>query len=333
MLPLYLYVYLCAMTHEHPLHTCRLLRSVPSARAAAAVVLLFAFAVLHPSSVSACPAGRSTIIKVNRPTLDDILQAGLDYHRQDDRVTLRFPGENVSAERAMAGIVRRPELGENASFTCRVPTGSDWRSVTWLHQDRTVFAKGHPSPVADGQQYVFRRDNDTMTFVILNVSLQSSGAVVCLDAAMHDPNRDPILQRYSLWPSVLLAADVFDPPMAPQTVQEGEHVRFFCSLRLPVAQRVLDHLLRQHVIWRHNGRVLWAPAEERYASRLPAGWTGPDTSKAGEVANRSGGTARGVFHFHEPVQADSGTVECWFRPHGGLDEWVVQSAQFRVHRK
>ncbi|XP_055344348.1 uncharacterized protein LOC129592360 [Paramacrobiotus metropolitanus] len=174
-----------------------LLRSARIARVVR--VFFFMTAALRPGS--ACLAGRSTCSHPG-PSWKDILPDALDHRRQGGQVMLQFPGDNASE--AAAQIVRRPRLGESVSFTCRVPAGSDWRSLSWLHRQRTVYTDGQPLPVSDGQQYAFRRDNDTLTFTIANVSLQSSGALMCVDESVYDQYGDTVtLQRYSLWPKVM----------------------------------------------------------------------------------------------------------------------------------
>ncbi|XP_055351436.1 uncharacterized protein LOC129597783 [Paramacrobiotus metropolitanus] len=113
--------------------------------------------------------------------LNNMLAEAMLNNRQDDRVIL---AQLAMSDGVTDSVVYRPRLGEDATFMCDVPAGSDWRDVSWVHQDRTIFEAGRalPLPVEDvsGQAYNFSRVNDTLFLVVVNVSMRSGGSIQCI---------------------------------------------------------------------------------------------------------------------------------------------------------
>ncbi|XP_055352223.1 uncharacterized protein LOC129598376 [Paramacrobiotus metropolitanus] len=286
------------------------------------------------------PAPRITqLSRKTGPDLNDMLADAWLKNRQDDRVTL--PQLAVS-DFVTDSAVQRPRLGEDATFQCEVPVGTDpdGRAVSWLHQDRTVFQAGRALPVEGSHRYNLTRVGSTLFFTVLNVSLASSGAVLCV-AAPSGPAYAPrprVLQRYTLLPLVTRRDDVFAAPDAPAvTATEGGPVTVPCSIRLPFPEGIFLNR-RQHVLWRHNGRVVYGPSEAPYGALISA--TGlPQASVMAvhpndtQPTNRPGQLTDDQYTMHAVTLADAGHVECWFRPHQGLHEWIVQSTKLTVFAK
>ncbi|XP_055340907.1 uncharacterized protein LOC129589989 [Paramacrobiotus metropolitanus] len=128
--------------------------------------------------------------------LNDVIEEGLRSYRQDDRVTLTFP----SSPPVTDGVLRRPRLGEDVRLECYIPPGRDWRNITWLHQDRTIFEAGRiAAGIPNGQQYRLALSSPTQTLTIVNVTLQASGTVRCMDTA--SSTQPTIITQYTLRPS------------------------------------------------------------------------------------------------------------------------------------
>ncbi|XP_055345392.1 uncharacterized protein LOC129593205 [Paramacrobiotus metropolitanus] len=285
---------------------------------------------------------------------------------EDDMVTLQFPNTATTpSSSSPSGSVLRPHLGNTVSFWCPVPVGGHSSRISWTVQGRTVFERGQPVALPASQphsHYEFAQlDDGTAVLRIRNVSLASSGEIVCrLDEAAKKTE----LRRFTLIPRVTQASEVFveDLPPSQETVTGGTF-NISCRVRLPLAPEVVENV-RHHFMWRHLGRLLNAPAEEPYTTHLPASWTrtANDTrtvvdlwgrpivnvtrgsplahavarlfrtavSNSGINVNAPGA----VFAFHlnstDADQGDIGPVECWFRPHRNLHEWIVQSTYLNV---
>ncbi|XP_055354329.1 uncharacterized protein LOC129599978 [Paramacrobiotus metropolitanus] len=280
------------------------------------------------------------------PDLNDMLAEAWLKNRQDDRITLTqlAPSDTVTDS-----LVYRPRLGENVSFPCEVPAGSDVRNMAWLHQDRTVFEAGRPLAVpADdltGRLYRFLQLNNTLLFQVLNVSLASSGSVQCVALpsapAAYAP-RPRVLQRYMLLPLITRRSDIFAPTDPTHlTAIEGDPLDVPCDVRLPLPEGLLLNA-RNHVIWRHNGRVVLGPSEAPYGAIMPTSGLMPDLEDtASSMANstdtpfinRPGRLIPGRSRFEAIAVTDAGHIQCMFRPHQGLHEWIVHTTTLRVLAK
>ncbi|XP_055345302.1 uncharacterized protein LOC129593137 [Paramacrobiotus metropolitanus] len=283
---------------------------------------------------------------------------------EDDMVTLQFP-PSATTPSSSPGSVLRPHLGNTVSFWCPVPVGGHFSGISWTVQGQTVFERGQPVALPASQphsHYEFAQlDDGTAVLRIRNVSLASSGEVVCrLDEAA----RKTELRRFTLIPRVTEASEVFVEGLPPkQRSVVGGNFNISCRVRLPLAPEVAENV-QHHFMWRHLGRLLDAPAEEPYSSHLPASWTrtANDTRTVVDLLGRPiVNVTRGsplahsvadlfrtavsnsgirdnapgaVFAFHlnstYADQGDIGPVECWFRPHRHLHEWIVQSTYLSV---
>ncbi|XP_055329193.1 uncharacterized protein LOC129581918 [Paramacrobiotus metropolitanus] len=282
---------------------------------------------LHLST--GCPPQQSAPANLN-----DMLAEAMLHHRQDDRIVLKGlpPSDSVTDS-----VVSRPRLGEDAAFNCSVPADADWLDVSWRHQDWTVFEAGEPFPLPEedttGQTYAFRRVNRTLFLVVRNVTLRSSGSVLCVLYPFS--GRQRILQRFQLLPDITRRTDVFAGPDAPYlTVTEGEAVTLQCSIRLPVPEKILWYLL-DHLMWVHHGRIVQGPAEAPYGLPQPTG-EGPRAVEPYYIipANNSPGI---LLHSRLLLRAvaltDAGCVQCLFRPHQHIHEWIVSTTTLRVSPK
>ncbi|XP_055357760.1 uncharacterized protein LOC129602683 [Paramacrobiotus metropolitanus] len=256
--------------------------------------------------------------------LNDILEEGLRSQRQEDRVTLTFPPSNPPES-----LLRRPRPGEDASFDCQVPAAKDVRSIAWLHQNRPIFEGGRVVPrKTGGQQYRFSISSPTFTLTIVNVTLQSSGTVVCVDAVPrphYSPEPPMVFTQYTLLPLVSRASEVLVPvPMAQQSARAGQNLTIPCNVRLPLSDAVVDNF-RNHFMWRHNGQVVYAPTEPPYAALWPTGLRRPYLTLFDRFESYRPGATASFYMTLESTTADvNGYVECWFRPHAAVHEWIVQ---------
>ncbi|XP_055342427.1 uncharacterized protein LOC129590982 [Paramacrobiotus metropolitanus] len=250
-------------------------------------------------------------------------------NRQDDRVIL--PGM-VPSNIVTDSVVYRPRLGEDAAFNCSVPAGVDWRHVSWLHQDRTVFRDGQPVPVENTtrQKYNFTHVNLTLIFVVPNVTMRSGGSVQCIiepSGHVYMPHRR-VLQRYQLLPLITHRSDVFAALDAPYvTATEGETVTVQCSIRLPLPEGIAMNL-DNHMMWVHRGRIVSGPWEEPYGLPMPTG----ENFESGftEFTNNPGQLVHAQLHFRNVTQADGGYVQCLLRPHQGIHEWIVKTTTLLI---
>ncbi|XP_055337046.1 uncharacterized protein LOC129587360 [Paramacrobiotus metropolitanus] len=267
-----------------------------------------------------------------------MLAEGLLNNRLDDRITLTrlAPAPSVADS-----VVYRPRLGDNVTFSCSVPAGVDPHHVSWLHQDQLVFQAGQPVPLPEddttGQTYAFARDNHTLFFTVLNVTLRSGGSVHCVavpSAPVYTPHRR-VLQRYMLLPLVTRRSDVFanEPPYL--TATEGECLIVSCSIRLPLPDGIFRNMAN-HFMWRYHGRITKGPAEAPYGALMPPGDLGkvsrppnPDFNST----NSPGQLMRYGYRLREITAADAGQVQCWFRPHREIHEWVFQTTTLVVFAK
>ncbi|XP_055347890.1 uncharacterized protein LOC129595013 [Paramacrobiotus metropolitanus] len=264
--------------------------------------------------------------------VDDIIAEGL-RHQVDDLVVLPFDHSPGTAGALPwpaydPEALQRPHLGGNVTFSCVLPPGTPSNAVSWLHQDRVVFERGQPVPEQDGQEYSFSHVDTLMLFRISHISFLSSGSVACVNTVDSLP-----IKRYTLLPRVTRATQVFQTPMPDQRVTEGDTLIISCALRLPLSPQVIKNdLLQNHVMFRHNGRLLYWPDEAPYGLLRPHGPLVDGKKNGALEVNRA---IRSPF----VVQADvpnisavsgTGTAECWFRPHAGLHEWIVQKAMVVV---
>ncbi|XP_055352882.1 uncharacterized protein LOC129598830 isoform X2 [Paramacrobiotus metropolitanus] len=257
------------------------------------------------------------------------MEEGLRQPRQDDLVVLQFDhrGEGAYSPEGL----ERPPLGDNVTLVCQLPHGKDWHEVSWLHRERVVFERGQPVPVEDGQEYSFSHLYNVLFFHIRNVSFLASGAVTCLDTVNNLP-----IKRYSLLPKVTRASQVFHTPMPNQLLTEGDTLTLTCQLRLPLSpEAVKNNFTLNHVMVRHKGRLLTLPAEAPYSVRpssrpLPA--ENVEAYESAKFLNRAFVSPVSLTYFvpHLTVANDRGQAECWFRPHAGLHEWIVQTALITV---
>ncbi|XP_055339343.1 uncharacterized protein LOC129588945 [Paramacrobiotus metropolitanus] len=271
------------------------------------------------------------------------------HHRQDDRIVL--PGlapHHIVTE----SVVYRPRLGEDVTLHCQVPGSVGWHHVSWLHQDWTVFAAGQPQPLpvmdTTGQSYRFDRVNNTLIFVVLNATMRSGGVVECvIDPAVDQiyTTRRRVLRRFLLLPLITHRGDVFAASDTPYlTATEGERFVVQCSIRLPIPIGILENL-RNHVMWVHHGRVVQGPWEKPYGSAreipdpddnemMPS--TGnPPRVKSGhsEFINSPGQLVHAELYFTAVTLANEGFIQCLFRPHQDIHEWIVQSMTLLVFPK
>ncbi|XP_055351800.1 uncharacterized protein LOC129598079 [Paramacrobiotus metropolitanus] len=274
------------------------------------------------------------------PDLNDMLAEVMLNSRQDDRIVL---AQLAPSDAVTDSMVYRPRLGEDAAFRCEVPAGSDGREVSWLHQDRTIFEAGLPVPltVADttGPTYNFSRVHNTLILLVLNISMGSGGSVRCV-ATSSGPaymSRPRVLQHYMLLPLITRRSDVFaEPEVSYVTATEGESVTVPCNIRLPLPEGIFANM-RNHVIWRHNDRVVYGPSEAPYGFLI----SNTGIPQAIEIAhpndtqpaNRPGHLVSDAYNFPAVTLAAAGQVQCLFRPHQGIHEWIVQSTKLVVFAK
>ncbi|XP_055339359.1 uncharacterized protein LOC129588950 [Paramacrobiotus metropolitanus] len=170
---------------------------------------------------------------------------------------------------------------------------------------------------------------DTMLlFRISNISFLSSGSVACVHTIDSTP-----LKRYMLRPWVTRASQVFQTPMPDQWVTEGDTLTIQCALRLPLSPEVIANDFRlNHMMFRHNGRLLRQPIEAPYGVVRPHRPLGDSQSSGPLEVNRVFRSPLLVQMVVSDIKAGSGTgaAECWFRPHVGLHEWIVQKAMIMV---
>ncbi|XP_055350710.1 uncharacterized protein LOC129597254 [Paramacrobiotus metropolitanus] len=274
-----------------------------------------------------------------KESLDEIIEKGLSQHRQGDLTILQFdPSWEAAAQQrpfSNQEVMQRPHLGDNVTFACELPPGTHWHTVSWLHQDRVVFERGQPVPVEDGQEYSFSRMDDVMLFRISSVSFLASGAVTCVKTV--EPNIP--IKRYYLLPLVTRASQVFYTPMPDQLVTEGDTLTVACALRLPLSpEAVKNNFPLNHVMWRHNSRLLSTPVEAPYSHlthRLQLSAEMRSGFEAAKFLNRGFRSPLIVTTSIPNISAASGkgAVECWFRPHAGLHEWIVQKAKILVQSR
>ncbi|XP_055357747.1 uncharacterized protein LOC129598294 isoform X5 [Paramacrobiotus metropolitanus] len=283
---------------------------------------------LHLSA--GCPPQQAT------PTnLEEMLAEAMLHSRQDDRIVLT---KLVPSDYVTDSVIYRPRLGEDATFNCIVPADVDWREVAWLHEGWPVFEGGEPQPlparVSTGQTYNFTRLNDTLILIVRNVTMGSGGSVQCVIDPVNDLAflaHRRALARYVLLPLITRRSEVFAAPAETNvTATEGEAVTVQWSIRLPLPQSVLQNL-PNHLMWLHQGRILRGPWEAPYGLPLPAG-AGPRAVEAYYIRSISdpGRLMHVRLLFRSVKMTDGGSVQCWFRPHEGVHEWIVDTKTLLV---
>ncbi|XP_055353910.1 uncharacterized protein LOC129599615 [Paramacrobiotus metropolitanus] len=262
--------------------------------------------------------------------LKDMLAKAMP-HQQDDRAV--FPGLAVNKFLTEC-VMYRPCLGQDAAFHCRVPADVDWRQVSWVHQHWAVFKGGKPQPLPErdttGQTYSFTRVNDTLTIFVRNVTMRSGGLLQCVIDPPYIRQRR-ILQRFLILPLITQRRDVFAvADESNVTAIEGEEVTVQWHIRLPVPEGLLLNLPNQ-LMWVHQGRIVRGPWEAPYRLPMPPG-EGPRDVEANYnlCINSPGQLLQVELHFRAVALADEGSVQCWFRPHLGVHEWIVQTRTLMV---
>ncbi|XP_055356921.1 uncharacterized protein LOC129598294 isoform X2 [Paramacrobiotus metropolitanus] len=291
-------------------------------------LMLLLLPQLHLSA--GCPPQQAT------PTnLEEMLAEAMLHSRQDDRIVLT---KLVPSDYVTDSVIYRPRLGEDATFNCIVPADVDWREVAWLHEGWPVFEGGEPQPlparVSTGQTYNFTRLNDTLILIVRNVTMGSGGSVQCVIDPVNDLAflaHRRALARYVLLPLITRRSEVFAAPAETNvTATEGEAVTVQWSIRLPLPQSVLQNL-PNHLMWLHQGRILRGPWEAPYGLPLPAG-AGPRAVEAYYIRSISdpGRLMHVRLLFRSVKMTDGGSVQCWFRPHEGVHEWIVDTKTLLV---
>ncbi|XP_055330551.1 uncharacterized protein LOC129582945 [Paramacrobiotus metropolitanus] len=278
-----------------------------------------------PWPLSNAPSARS---------LEDLITDALRT-RQDERVTLPLaPNAGI-----LEGLLSRPRLGEDASFSCEGPPGSDWRSLTWLHRGRTVFEGGHAPPEDPAQRYNVSRVGDRrVQLVVLNVTAYSGGPLLCVDAtptASSYTGPPRVLRRFTLLPLITRASEVFAPlpEGGARVTRVGGSVTIPCRVRLPLPDGVLRNL-DNHVFWRWMGRLYRPPTELPYGA-LPPSLEPPifteNCRRKPAVPSNLPGQFIDYAQRMGNIPATAATeLQCFFRPHEGVHEWVFQTATITV---
>ncbi|XP_055357705.1 uncharacterized protein LOC129602646 [Paramacrobiotus metropolitanus] len=268
--------------------------------------------------------------------LSEMLAEALLQPRDDDRVVLA----QLAPSRFLEGsVVSRPRLGEDAVFHCHVPVGVDWRDVSWLHDNWSVFRGGWPRALPEedttGQTYSFSGVNRTLILVVRDVTMRSGGSVDCVIPQYSQSTRKPhreYLARFLLLPLVTRRSEVFAAvDKTYVTAMEGEEVTLQCSVYLPLPEHIYGNL-RSHFIWVHNGRIIDGPREEPYGCPPLAGEGPRDVEPYlyPDPSNSPGRLAHARVLFRAVTLADAGDFQCWFRPHYALHEWIVQNITMLV---
>ncbi|XP_055346420.1 uncharacterized protein LOC129593931 [Paramacrobiotus metropolitanus] len=272
--------------------------------------------------------------------LNDMVAEAMLNNRQDDRIILtRLPTTHDVTD----SVVYRPRLGEDAAFSCSVPAGIDWRSVSWLHQDRTA-----PSSRRANRwrcPWKTPRDRPTTSATSITPSSFRFSMSACAPAGPCSasplvPRYTPytrVLQRFVLLPLITRHSDVFAPATPYVTATEGERVTVLCSIRLPLPESIYMGL-HNHLMWRHNGHIVQGPPEAPYGPLMPtwglAQWRPRDAKTEGTDPPNSPGQLLGFAgHIKAVTLADQGHIQCLFRPHQGIHEWVVQTTTLLVFAK
>ncbi|XP_055333908.1 uncharacterized protein LOC129585299 isoform X1 [Paramacrobiotus metropolitanus] len=258
--------------------------------------------------------------------LDEIIARAVQY-QEDDKVTLKFPQAVLLEKNDPAVIIRRPRLGQNVSFTCFASPEGNSRAISLTFQGQTLFQQGERLPVenVNNQRYHFAQYGDTLIFQVFNVTLQSTGEIVCYEGLV----KKAVIRRYSLMPLITRAEEIFAQSLVPQNVTQGGSATFAVAVRMPLSQRVLDNL-HTHCMWRHKGQWLSVPKEEPYTSSMPPTWI-PMQVQFGRIPDKNTvGSLLYRFTFENVKPRDNGPVEFWFRPHRETHEWIYQSAKLNV---
>ncbi|XP_055345404.1 uncharacterized protein LOC129593214 [Paramacrobiotus metropolitanus] len=292
--------------------------------------LLCGLCVWQPDiQCSACSSQKTGNHSWNE-TVDFKMERALE-NKEDDLVTLPFPFPPVATTPAPpSGSVLRPHLGEDASFPCPLPVGGNPSGIIWTVQGRTVFEHGQPVDLST--HYEFAQWDDVAVLRIRHVALASSGEIVC---RLEEGNRKSILRRFTLIPRVTRAAEVFATPLASHhEAAVGASLTISCPVRLPLSPEVVEDLDGRY-LWRHNGWLVNMTREAQYMTPgMPAGWTRRRvTADPGPLKNEEGGSFIFNLEFSVVRLGDRGILECWFRPHKHLQEWIVQSTNLEVEIK
>ncbi|XP_055327852.1 uncharacterized protein LOC129581035 [Paramacrobiotus metropolitanus] len=305
------------------------------------------------SSTGCAPAAHSSR---STASLEDMITEKLSYYREDDLISL----VELSTMRDTPDCeVRRPRLGDNVEFTCQTPKKDYVNSVTLTYQGKHIYNTREAVPAPDepnasGHNYTirWRPKDDTLTFTIYHIDLRSSGVIKCITLPVQRP---PLEQCFRLLPMITHAYEVFASKPTPLTVTEGLPVVYvFCSIRLPLPEDIYSNI-DNHVMWRHNGRIVKGPTEAPYCAVMPNVTTVPTVSTTPTVTtarqfqsrrrlvpqpfyhypspNIHGNAWRLEYHLRPVRKTDEGWIQCLFRPHREIDEWVMQETQLSVARK
>ncbi|XP_055337047.1 uncharacterized protein LOC129587361 [Paramacrobiotus metropolitanus] len=263
-------------------------------------------------------------------SLEDLITEALRT-RQDERITLPLAANAGILE----GLLSRPRLGEDATFSCEAPPGGDWRSLTWLHRGRTVFEAGHAPPEDPAQRYNVSRVGDRrLQLVVLNVTAYSGGPLLCVDAtptASSYTGQPLVLRRFT----ITRASEVFAPlpEGGTRVTRVGGSVTIPCRVRLPLPDGVLRNL-DNHVVWRWMGRLYRPPTQLPYGalppSQEPPIFTVNCHRKPAVPSNLPGQFIDNALKVGNLPASAGAELQCFFRPHEGVHEWVFQTATITV---
>ncbi|XP_055337049.1 uncharacterized protein LOC129587362 [Paramacrobiotus metropolitanus] len=264
--------------------------------------------------------------------LEGMITDAMLTSRQDERLTLPLAPD----ERLQQGELRRPQLGEDATFSCEAPPGGDWRSLTWLHRGRTVFEAGHAQPEDPAQRYNVSRVGDRrLQLVVLNVTAYSGGPLLCVDAtpttrSYTGPPR--VLRRFTLLPQITRASEVFEPQLeTPHVTSVGVPIIIPCRVRLPLPEAILRNQ-ENHYFWRYKGRIFRPPTELPYGALPPSKevLTGTYNRKMTLSPNLPGQFLDYALQLTVREANAGAELQCFFRPHEGVHEWIFQTTTITV---
>ncbi|XP_055344501.1 uncharacterized protein LOC129592479 isoform X2 [Paramacrobiotus metropolitanus] len=115
------------------------------------------------------------------------------------------------------------------------------------------------------------------------------------------------------------------------TVSEGDYVAVPCHIRLPLPEGIILNL-RNHVMWVHNGWIVRCPAQVPYGALMPSTIRSSRDVRADYewATNRPGQLVYARLRLRAVTRDDEGYVQCLFRPHQGIHEWIVQTTVLQV---
>ncbi|XP_055354866.1 uncharacterized protein LOC129600398 [Paramacrobiotus metropolitanus] len=303
------------------------------------ILLDVLLALLRPASdkIQACTVSKGPSHRPGpRTLLDGIVDDGVGIRRADI-IQLQFPSSPAvnPASVATDWQIRRPRLGAEVTMTCEIPESAAINIISWTHHGVLVFDQGRAVPLRAGGSnwgnFSFSQSSIVAFFRITNVTIHSSGEVVCL--LLKDLVRDQhdTLRRYKILPRLRSARDLFVDKMQDVWTKVGESVMFKCSVSISLPKYMVTDY-RNKWMWRHNGRVIAAPCDEPYRTFLGPYWrhttlknvtsSGTDDDPQETVSYR--------MYLKKLTPNDGGPVECWFRLYPDLHEWIRQTVNLNV---